>query len=46
MRKEVMHVRMTTELKDKIKRSAEGLGLDPSTFVRMVLSKEVNKEGK
>jgi antitoxin component of RelBE/YafQ-DinJ toxin-antitoxin module len=46
MRKEVMHIRMTTELKEKIQKNAERLGLDTSTFVRMVLSKEVNEEVK
>lgn len=46
MKDAVLNVRMKKELKEKIKISAEKLGLDASTFARMLLTKEVEREEK
>ncbi len=44
MKNSSLNLRVSEELKEKILKASSKLGLDPSSYVRMVLTKELNKE--
>lgn len=44
MKNSSLNLRVSEELKEKILKASSKLGLDPSSFVRMVLTKELSKE--
>lgn len=44
MKNSNLNLRISEELKGKILKASNRLGLDPSSFVRMVLTKELSKE--